>query len=60
MKELRDKGLCYFCDAKWGKGQNPKLYLLEDLLLEIEISELGGDGQGEKVKEPATLEVVVP
>lgn len=39
MKERRENGLCYYCDAKWGPGhkyKKPKLYLLEEILLEEE------------------------
>lgn len=40
MKEIRENGLCYYCDAKWNLGykcQNPKLYLLEEVLLENKV-----------------------
>lgn len=34
MKEIRDKGLCYYWEAKWQpchKRQKPKLYLVEEI-----------------------------
>lgn len=41
MNERREKGLCYYCDTKWTLGhkcQNPKLYLLEEVLLDSDIN----------------------
>lgn len=40
MKEMREKGLCYHCAAKWNPGHkclNSKLYLIEEVLLQPEM-----------------------
>ena len=34
MMERRKKGLCYTCDAKWGRGHvcaSPRLFLIEEV-----------------------------
>lgn len=59
MKERRYKGLCYYCDAKWNLGhkcQNPRLYLLEDVLLETELDVSCDEEQCERIGETQTTE----
>lgn len=62
MKEIKDKGLSYYFESKWSpwhKSQSPKRYLLEDVLLEEEFSEVVEEKQYDKAEEATTIELIV-
>lgn len=51
MKDRRESGLCYYCDSKWDpshKCQNPRLYILEEVLEDNEVEEKKGQIIGDK------------
>lgn len=60
MKEMSDKELCYYYDAKWSFGhkcQNSKLYLLEEVLMGKEAGLSQEVVPIEKVEEARAIEV---
>lgn len=59
MKDRRDKDLHYYCDSKWYPGHkcsNPKLFLIDDVIEEVEEEDLQYEKGKEVVEFPALLE----
>jgi hypothetical protein len=51
MDERRRKSLCYFCDAKWSRGQVcivPKLFFIEEIVEQKEVADMVAIDRGKE------------
>lgn len=61
MKEMREKGLCYYYGSKWNpwhKCKNPKLFLIEEVIENEECEEEGQAKKGKEVIEFSTIQKI--